>query len=313
MSWYSFTPYVSAAERLRKAEQTAKKLLKKGRALLPVRIVGRLIAQTFWGKAWCDNLESYSDYENRLPRGRTYARNGSVLDLQISNGKIEALVQGSNLYEITVGINPLAPGRWKTLTHECAGKITNLFDLLQGRLSKDILADITTKETGLFPSPNEITLRCSCPDAAGMCKHIAGVLYGVGHRLDGSPALFFTLRGVDMQDLIAAAGANTVAPLAPASAAGVIDDANLAEIFGVDLEIHPSEAAASDSSPAKSPTPQRSLKAKAAPEAGPVRAAKKPVGRPKAKQAPTLPVKNSTKPKRKRIKTNLKRLGSPKR
>src|SRR5438128_534457 len=143
MSWYSFRPYVSVAERRRKAEKTAKKMAGKGRAVSPVRIEGRAIASTFWGRAWCSNLESYSDYENRLPRGRTYVRNGSVIDLQITGGKIEALVQGSDLYEISLHIAELPPKRWEEFTKSCAGKVTNLLDLLQGRLSKEILADIT--------------------------------------------------------------------------------------------------------------------------------------------------------------------------
>ena len=242
MSWYEFKPYVSVAERRRKAEKAAKKLAGKGRAVSPVRIEGRAIATTFWGKAWCSNLESYSDYENRLPRGRTYARNGSVIDLQITGGKIEALVQGSDLYKIALHITALPAKRWEQFTKGCAGKVTNLLDLLQGRLSKEILADITAKGTGLFPAPAEIKLGCSCPDWADMCKHVAAVLYGVGARLDTKPELFFTLRGVDIQDLISAASASAAAPVA-----SVTDDelagADLAEIFGVEIETVPSPAA----------------------------------------------------------------------
>ena len=242
MSWYEFKPYVSVAERRRKAEKAAKKLAGKGHAVSPVRIEGRAIATTFWGKAWCSNLESYSDYENRLPRGRTYARNGSVIDLQITGGKIEALVQGSDIYKIALHITALPAKRWEQFTKGCAGKVTNLLDLLQGRLSKEILADITAKGTGLFPAPAEIKLGCSCPDWADMCKHVAAVLYGVGARLDTKPELFFTLRGVDMQDLISAASASATAPVA-----SVTDDAlagaDLAEIFGVEIETAPSPAA----------------------------------------------------------------------
>ena len=236
MSWYSFRPYVSADARRRKAEKTAKKMAGQGRTLAPIRIEGRNIASTFWGKAWCANLESYSDYENRLPRGRSYARNGSVIDLQITGGKIEALVQGSDLYEIAIHITALAKPRWRDFTRGCAGKVTNLLDLLQGRLSKDILADITAKGSGLFPAPKEIKLGCSCPDSAGMCKHIAAVLYGIGARLDTQPELFFTLRAVDMQDLISAASASAAAPIVPGSTAGAFGDADLSEIFGVDIE-----------------------------------------------------------------------------
>lgn len=238
MSWYSFRPYVSVAERRRKAEAAAKKLMSKfGRALVPVRIAGRAIASTFWGKAWCDNLESYSDYENRLPRGRTYARNGSVIDLQISAGRVEALVQGSSLYKIAIDFHRLPPKRWTDFKQRSAGKVTNLLDLLQGRLSKDILADLTAPNTGLFPSPKEIDLDCSCPDWADMCKHVAAVLYGVGARLDEKPELFFTLRGVDMQELLTAASVSATEPIATAPAADTaLAGADLEEIFGVEIE-----------------------------------------------------------------------------
>ncbi|MCX6979942.1 MAG: SWIM zinc finger family protein [Verrucomicrobia bacterium] len=288
MSWYEFKPYVSVAERRRKAEKAAKKMVGKGRAVSPVRIEGRAIAGTFWGKAWCANLESYSDYENRLPRGRTYVRNGSVIDLQITGGKIEALVQGSDLYKISLHITALPAKRWEQFTKACAGKVTNLLDLLQGRLSKEILADITAKGTGLFPAPAEIKLGCSCPDWADMCKHVAAVLYGVGARLDTKPELFFTLRGVDMQDLISAASASAAAPVA-----SVTDDAlagaDLAEIFGVEIETAPSPAAIAPRevpvlklTPASKKKPMRKKPVRAAKPAGKSR---KAVGKKRRKKA----------------------------
>lgn len=255
MSWYSFRPYVSVAERRRNAEAAAKKLAaKSGRALAPVRLTGRQIASTFWGKAWCDNLEAYSDYANRLPRGRTYVRNGSVIDLQVSRGRVEALVQGSDLYKIAIGFRPLAARRWSEFKARSAGKVINLLDLLQGRLSKDILADITARDTGLFPSPKEIDLDCSCPDWADMCKHVAAVLYGVGARLDDQPELFFTLRGVDLQELLSAASATATAPVPDASGIGpALAGADLSEIFGVELESTPAPAPASLPAPAPRP------------------------------------------------------------
>ena len=214
----------------------------KGRALNPVQIDGRTIATTFWGQAWCKNLESYSDYANRLPRGRTYVRNGSVIDLQIAAGTITALVQGSSLYTITIKIAPLAAQRWRAFKDRCAGRVTNLLDLLQGRLSKEILADLTAHDSGLFPAPTEIDLGCSCPDWADMCKHVAAVLYGVGARLDHDPALFFTLRGVEMQELVSAASTAATADLTGAGSADrALVDADLAAIF--DVELDPTAAA----------------------------------------------------------------------
>ncbi|HUF61576.1 MAG TPA: hypothetical protein VMN36_05825 [Verrucomicrobiales bacterium] len=234
MSWYRFRPYVSVAERRRQALKAAKKLAAKGRTLAAVELQTSKISTTFWGKAWCQNLESYSDYENRLPRGRTYVRNGSVIDLQVGPGEVEALVQGSDLYKVSIRIGALAPRRWKEFTRACAGKITNLLDLLQGRLSKDILTEITAKEAGLFPSPKEIKLGCSCPDWAEMCKHVAAVLYGVGSRLDQSPELFFTLRGVEMQELLSAAGASAAEP--DSGTSGGLEGEDLAALFGVEID-----------------------------------------------------------------------------
>jgi len=238
MSWYQFKPYVPVAERRRKAATAAKKIAaKSGRALAPVNLATKKIATTFWGKAWCNNLESYSDYENRLPRGRSYVRNGSVIDLQITQGKVEALVQGSSLYKIAIGFTPLASKRWKEFKARSSGKVTNLLDLLQGRLSKDILSDIAAKDTGLFPAPQEIKLGCSCPDWADMCKHVAAALYGVGARLDEKPELFFTLRDVKMEELLTAASATVTAPIAGDTAPGSgLEDSALSEIFGVEIE-----------------------------------------------------------------------------
>jgi len=239
--YFSYPPYVPVAERRRKAEAAANKLAKKsGRALAPVSLASKKIATTFWGKSWCDNLEAYSDFENRLPRGRSYIRNGSVIDLQITRGQVEALVQGSKLYKIAIGFSPLAPKRWTDFKARSAGQVTNLLDLLQGRLSKEILADLTAQGAGLFPAPSEIKLDCSCPDWADMCKHVAAVLYGVGARLDEKPELFFTLRGVDMEELITAASASVTAPLVTTAAAdSALAGADLADIFGVEIEAAP--------------------------------------------------------------------------
>ncbi len=172
MSWHSFRPYVTAAERRAKAAKQAAKLFIKGQKLSPVQIKGRDIARTFWGKAWCSHLESFSDYENRLPRGRTYVRSGSVIDLQIASGKITAKVMGSSLYEINFSIAPLDESRWQAIKAECAGKIDSLVELLQGRLSSAVLRIITDRDKGLFPKPSEIEKTCSCPDWADLCKHL---------------------------------------------------------------------------------------------------------------------------------------------
>lgn len=208
---------------------------KQGHAVSPVVIEGRTIAKTFWGKSWCDNLERYSDFANRLPRGRTYVRNGSVVDLQITPGAIHALVSGSELYEVALKVAPVSKARWKTICHDCAGAIDSLVELLQGRFSKGVMERICRQNHGLFPSPVEIKLSCSCPDWADMCKHVAAVLYGIGARLDHQPELLFRLREVDEKDLIAKAGsALPLAKQGPA-AAKVLGGEDLSVIFGLDM------------------------------------------------------------------------------
>lgn len=235
MSWYrEWRPYQSVAERRAKAAAHARKMGKSGVAMAPVTIAGRTIASTFWGQAWCRHLESFSDFSNRLPRGRSYVRNGSVLDLQIAPGSIKAQVMGSSLYQGTIGIAPLNPKKWKAIKAECAGKIDSLVGLLQGRLSDAVMRVITDREKGLFPLPSEIKLECSCPDWASLCKHLAAVLYGVGARLDTQPELLFKLRGVDHLELISAAAEATV--LTPGlTGADSLDDSQLSSVFGIDI------------------------------------------------------------------------------
>ena len=235
-----YPPYVTAAERKQAAQAKIKKLIGKGEKLSPVVIEGRAIAKTFWGKAWCDNVESYHDYESRLPRGRSYVRQGAGIDLQIEKGKITAKVQGSELYEISVGIKELSGEKWERIKKSCAGKIDSLINLIQGKLSPEIIALLCRKDEGLFPSPKEIKLICNCPDWADLCKHLAAVLYGVGARLDMQPELFFLLRGVDQNELFSADFANE---LADSSAAPAMSGGDLGSIFGIELDNLDAEAA----------------------------------------------------------------------
>jgi uncharacterized Zn finger protein len=233
---WGWRSYVSAAERRRQAARKMEKLRKKGRTISPVVIQGRAIAKTFWGKAWCDNLERYSDFANRLPRGRTYVRNGSVIDLQIAAGEIKALVSGSEIYTVGVKVAPVAKARWKSICKDCAGAIDSLVELLQGRFSKGVMERICLQKTGLFPSPSEIKLSCSCPDWAEMCKHVAAVLYGIGARLDEHPELLFRLNQVDENELIAKAGDSLpLANKAPAAAKVLGGDEDLSALFGLDM------------------------------------------------------------------------------
>lgn len=237
MSFYAWKPYVPVA---RRREQAAKKLAKmrnKGAKVSPVFIEGRTIASSFWGKAWCENLERYSDFASRLPRGRTYLRNGSVLDLQVTKGEITAKVSGSELYTIKITITAVAVTRWKSICCDCAGNIDSVVELLQGRLAKGVMDRVCRQGEGLFPGPKEIKLSCSCPDWADMCKHVAATLYGVGARLDKQPELLFVLRGVDAKELVVGAGTLLVAPKRAATESKVLANDNMAALFGLDMAV----------------------------------------------------------------------------
>jgi uncharacterized Zn finger protein len=235
-SFGGWAPYVPVAARRRKAEREMEKLRKKGAVLSPVKIEGRQIARTFWGKAWCDNLESYRDYANRLPRGRTYVRNGSVVDLQIAPREVTAMVSGSKIYKVKVSIGDVGQARWKTLCADCSGGIDSLVELLQGRFSKGVMKRICRQDTGLFPRPSEIRFTCSCSDYASMCKHIAAVLYGVGARLDESPEMLFRLRAVDETELLSDLGNALPDTRTKRDRTQTLMGDDLATLFGLDMD-----------------------------------------------------------------------------
>ena len=248
MSFYGWKPYVSVAERRKKAEKAAARARKGGADLSPVAASRGAIAKTFWGKGWCRNLECYSDFANRLPRGRTYVRNGSVIDLRITNGEVRAKVIGSSLYNVNVTVVAVPGKQWRSISADCAGSIDSLVELLQGQLSNAVMERICRPNTGLFPAPKEIQFSCSCPDWASMCKHVAAVLYGVGARLDSQPELIFALRRVDPKDLVAQAGAGLRRSRQIPTTGKVLDDAHLADVFGIEM---------ADVAPAKRPAAPR--------------------------------------------------------
>lgn len=294
MSRYGmWKPYVPVAERRQRAKKKMAKLVKKGVDVQPVSIEGRTIARTFWGKAWCDHLESYSDYANRLPRGRTYVRNGSVCHLAIAKGSIEAVVSGSEIYKINIAIKTLPATKWRTLKQKCAGRIGSLLGLLKGDLSDDLMAVVTDRDHGLFPAPKEISLDCDCPDWADLCKHLAAVLYGVGARLDDRPELLFLLRGVDHEELIDTGAGAVLSDVAGADSSQLAAE-DLSAIFGIDF--------APDDAPAK---PKRAVRKKTAPA--------KKRAKPKARAANKAKAKVAAKPKAARGKrTAAKKKAAPK-
>jgi len=234
MSWYGgFPRYVPIAERRANARRQMDRLRKQGHTIEPVEIEGRTIARSFWGKGWCDHLESFSDFSNRLPRGRTYARNGSVCHLGVKPGVIEARVVGSELYQVNIRITKMNTKTWKEIKRRCAGQVGSILELLRGKLSDRVMAVVVDRQSGLFPKPGQIKLDCSCPDWATMCKHVAAVLYGVGHRLDSQPELLFTLRGVDPQELIAT---DLDLPDHTEIGAKTLADDQLGDVFGIELD-----------------------------------------------------------------------------
>ncbi len=252
--WYGggygrWAPYVSVAEKRANAKRMLPRLLRKGQQACPVECGGREIASSFWGKAWCDHMESFSDFSNRLPRGRTYVRNGSVCHLEISAGCVDAFVAGSSLYTVKIAISGLKPKQWKSIRGECKGGIGSLVELLSGRISSNVMRIVTDRDSGLFPKPGQMKFSCSCPDWASMCKHVSAVLYGVGARLDMQPDLLFRLRGVNPADLISVGDVAGVAAARPDANARRIDEGRIGEVFGIEVEETPSRRHAAGGSP----------------------------------------------------------------
>ena len=234
MSYYGWKPYVPVSVRRSKALKKMEKLRKNGNDIKPIEIEGRKIARTFWGQAWCDHIESFNDYENRLPRGRTYVRNGSVCHLDITRGEVNAMVSGSALYKVKIIIKTLPGKKWKDIKKRCAGQIGSFLELLQGKLSSNVMSVVTDRKNGLFPLSGEISLQCSCPDWAVMCKHVAAVLYGVGARLDEQPELLFLLRGVDQEELISV-DVDAASVVGTKGGRKRIEDEALADVFGIEM------------------------------------------------------------------------------
>ena len=251
-----WAPYVPVAQRRANAAREAARWRKRGGQFQPVWIEGRKIAQSFWGAAWCTHLESLSDYHNRLPRGRTYVRNGSVIDLQIRPGVVESRVSGSSIYTIRIQIERLPAARWKKLVKHCSGHVGSVIDLLQGRFADSVMQILVDPGSGLFPSPREIAMSCSCPDDAVLCKHVAATLYGVGSRLDQEPELLFRLRQVDGADLIAAATSGNVSKAAIPTAT-TLGGEDLAAVFGIELDPTPVAKAKRPKAKAKAPRAPR--------------------------------------------------------
>lgn len=219
------------------AKLTSQKEKKKGKVLEPVVIQGRKIANSWWGQAWCENLEQYADYESRLDRGKRYVRTGAVVDLKIQKGKVLARVQGRRKtpYKVEIRISPLSEVRIQDAISKCGRKIENLDRLIKGDFPEE-LQELFTGTDGLFPRPQEISFQCSCPDWALMCKHVAAVLYGIGSRFDENPLLFFELRGIDVDRFVDITIANRIESMlanADVKSERVIQTDDCMQLFGV--------------------------------------------------------------------------------
>jgi uncharacterized Zn finger protein len=250
MSFNYFPPYVRQSDRRKQAAKQTAKLQKSGLKATPVIIEGRTIAKSVWGKTWCTALEKHADFENRLPRGRTYVRNGSVIHLEIGEKKVSALVSGSSIYSVEIEFEPVSQSHWTALRENLKGKVTSLIDLLAGRLPESVMKAVSEKNTGLFPGPGMMTFNCSCPDAASLCKHVAATLYGIGARLDSQPEIVFSLRGVDHRELVP-----RVNDLVKISAKNSLSDTDLEDVFGIDFATDTSHKKVAIVKPAKKPLP----------------------------------------------------------
>jgi len=230
--------YIPVAKRRENAKKQVEKLKKKNPDLAPIEIQGRNIANTWWGKAWNKNLENYADYTNRIARGRSYVRNGAVLDLKIETGLVRALVQGSERkpYSVEIKVKPLAKETWDGILGVCNHKIDSMSALVEGRFPKELGELFTLKGNGLFPAPKELQFSCSCYDWAQMCKHVAAALYGIGARFDEDPTLFFKLRNINFEALLKKTIEQKMQSLLENSeqkSKRVMDDEDITGLFGL--------------------------------------------------------------------------------
>ncbi|GEP42152.1 SWIM zinc finger family protein [Brevifollis gellanilyticus] len=270
--------YEDAQERKEKIQKQIAKRKKRGERFeaLAAPAGKQKLCTTFWGQAWCRNLESYQDYETRLPRGRSYLRQGNVYNLEMEPQSIRAVVAGSELYETSVSIQALPKARWQEIVEASAGEVGSMLDLLAGRLGDGLMRVLTDTERGLFPKPKEIRFDCSCPDHADMCKHVAAVLYGVGVLLDTKPELLFTLRGVDQAELLSHASSATITDLSVGD--GDLAGTDLSALFGIELgdlevpveEVVPTPTPEAPAPPAKKRATKKAVgqKRRKGPEAG---------------------------------------------
>jgi uncharacterized Zn finger protein len=192
-----YPEHVPIEELRQRARAFTQRMLDSGRDLHPVQAEGRSVAKSFWGQAWCNKLERYSD--SALSKGRTYVRRGAVLDLTIAPGTIKAMVSGASLYEVALMVEPVSSEAWARVQRRSIGLIDSREDLHAGKISERV-REVLFEE--LLPSRSQIHGLCTCPVGGDFCKHQAAALYGVGVRLDVDAEELFRLRQVDERMLI---------------------------------------------------------------------------------------------------------------
>ena len=231
MAWHE---YYEAAEQKVKLDREIEKRRKRGEKLDAFAApAGNKLTQQFWGAAWSRHLETYGGYDARLGRGRSYLRQGKVLNLVVEEGIAAAEVAGSYLYEVEIRVAPLPAKQWQAIKAECAGQVASLLDLLGGKLGDGVMKIITDPDKGLFPKRKEIRHQCTCPDDADLCKHQAAVLYAIAVLFDQDPRVLFEWRGVDPSELIASGA--TALTNAEAGTGGELAGEDLSALFGIEL------------------------------------------------------------------------------
>jgi uncharacterized Zn finger protein len=164
------------------------------------------IGETWWSKRWLHTLESFG-MGSRLSRGRSYARQGQIISIDIKPGVVKANVQGSmrEPYNVTIYLSPLSNDDWEKVTGAMATQAMFAAKLLAGEMPSTIEEAFSSVQISLFPTSEEdLRTHCTCPDWANPCKHTAAVYYILAEQFDGDPFLLFTLRGRTKEEIIAA-------------------------------------------------------------------------------------------------------------
>lgn len=160
--------------------------------------------ESWWAKRWMAVLEGFH-LGARLQRGRSYARRGQVIRIDIAEGMVTANVQGSRPrpYDVVIEFATLGASEWRKVADALAEEALFAAKLLAGAMPPEIVQVFEKARVSLFPSAtNDLTSRCSCPDSANPCKHVAAVYYLLGEEFDRDPFLIFRLRGMSREGLV---------------------------------------------------------------------------------------------------------------